>query len=212
MKPKSYKRGYPIAVLIGIEQSQAALWRIYSQVAKHKETIPFGGNRNDPKALYNFHESIINSIRPTIKEGVKSIIIASPSKTTFTQEFQNHIKTHHTWLIQGQNKAAFSTIVGSAITPTQIATLTKTPLFKELVEKTTAEETENLLDIIEKRLNAGNNLTCFSLEESEEIILNSQPLQKPKPEYLLITDNYLANSRNKNRLQRLIQIAAKQTS
>lgn len=208
MKPKPYKRGYPIAILIGTEQTQAALWKIYSQVAKHKETIPLNGIRNDSKALYNFNESIINSFRPALKEGIKSIIIAAPPKTTFAQELLNHIKTHHTWLIQGQNKATFSTIAGPAITPTQIATLTKTPMFKELLEKTTAEETENLLDILEKRLNSNNNLTRFSLEEAEEVILSNQPSQKLKPEYLLITDNYLANSRSKNRLQRLMQIAA----
>ncbi len=207
MKPKPYKRGYPVAVLIGTEQNTAALWAIYSQVAKHKENINLIGTRNDSKALYNFHESIINSLRPALKEGIKSIIIAAPPRTTFAQELLNHIKSHQTWLIQGQNKASFSTIAGSAITPTQIAALTKTPLFKELIEKTTAEDTENLLNILEKRLSGNNNLVRFSLEEAEETILNNQ-LQKLKPEYLLITDNYLANSRNKGRLQRLIQIAA----
>lgn len=208
MKPKTYKRGYPIAVLIGIEQTQAAIWTIYSQVAKHTKTTLLNGNRNDSKTLYNFHESIINSLRPILKEGIRSIIIASPQKTSFAQEFLAHIKTHNTWLIQGQNKAAFSTITGSAITPAQVAALTKTELFKGIVEETTAQETDNLLDILEKRLSTDNNLTCFSLEETEQAVLINHPPQKPKPEYLLITNDYLANTRSKNRLQRLMQIAA----
>ena len=47
----------------------------------------------------------------------------------------------------------------------------------------------------------------FSLEEAENIILGTQAAGKPKPEYLLLTDNYLSSSRQKNRVHRLLQIA-----
>ena len=211
MKSKSYKRGYPVAVLAGIEQNHAALWQVFSQVAKHQQTIPLTGDRKDPKALYNFHESIVNALRPTLKEGVRSIIIAAPAKTNYAQEFLNHIKAHHTWLLQGSNKATFSPITGSASTPPQVAALTKTPLFKQLIQETAAEETENLLEILEKRLNTADNLVLFSLEEAENLILGKQAAGKPLPEYLLLTDNYLSSSRQKNRLHRLIQIATNKT-
>ena len=207
MKPKAYKRGYPVAILIGIENDHAALWQVFSQVAKHQQTIPLNGDRKDSKAVYNFHESIINALRPTLKEGVRSIIIASPSKTNYAQDFLNHIKAHHTWLLQGPNKATFSPITGSASTPPQVAALTKTALFKQLINETTAEETENLLEILEKRLNETDNLVLFSLEEAENLILGKQATGKPKPEYLLLTDNYLSSSRQKNRVHRLLQIA-----
>jgi stalled ribosome rescue protein Dom34 len=207
MKPKAHRRGYPVAVLAGIESDHAALWQVFSQVAKHQQTIPLNGNRSDPKAVYNFHESILNALRPTLKEGVRSIIIASPAKTIYAQEFQNHIKTHQTWLLQGPNKATFSTITGSASTPSDVAALTKTAAFKQLVSETTAQETENLLEILEKRLSEADNLVLFSLEEAENLILSAQPAGKPKPEYLLLTDNYLSGSRRKNRVQRLLQIA-----
>ena len=144
---------------------------VFSQVAKQQQTIPLNGSRNDPKAAYSFHESIVNALRPTLKEGVRSVIIASPTKTSYAQEFLNHIKAHHTWLLQGANKAAFSTITGSASTPQQVAALTKTTAFKELISETTAQETENLLEILEKRLNAADNLVLFSLQEAENIIL-----------------------------------------
>jgi stalled ribosome rescue protein Dom34 len=207
MKTKAYKRGYPVAILIGIENDHAALWQVFSQVAKHQQTIPLNGDRKDSKAVYNFHESIINALRPTLKEGVRSIIIASPSKTNYAQDFLNHIRAHHTWLIQGPNKATFSPITGSASTPPQVAALTKTALFKQLINETTAEETENLLEILEKRLNETDNLVLFSLEEAENLILGKQATGKPKPEYLLLTDNYLSRSRQKNRVHRLLQIA-----
>ncbi len=147
---KPYRRGYPVAILVGIEQDHAALWQIFSQVAKHQQNVPINGLRTDQKAAYLFYETIVNALRPTFKEGVKSIIIASPSKTNYAQEFLNHVKAHHSWLFQGANKATFNLIVGSASSPTQVAVLTKTDAFKQLISQTTAEETENLLEIFEK--------------------------------------------------------------
>jgi stalled ribosome rescue protein Dom34 len=210
MSPKSYKRGYPVAVLIGIEQNHAALWQVFSQVAKHQENLPLNGDRNDPKALYNFHENLINALRPILKEGIRSIIVASPAKTNYSQQFLSHIKGHHNWLLQGTSKAVFSPITGSVSTPPQVAALTQTAIFKQLISDTTAQETENLLEILERRLNANStdNLVFFSLQEAEHIIFETQGEGKPKPDYLMLTDEYLSKSRQKYRVQRLMQISA----
>ena len=209
MKPKNYKRGYPVAVLVGIEQDHAALWHIFSQVAKQQQTIPLGGDRKDSKALYSFHEAIINALRPILKEGIKSIIAASPPRTSYAQDFLCHIKAHHTWLLQGPNKATFSQITGSASSPSQVSSLTKTDAFKQLIQDNAAEETENLLEILEKRLCKNDNLVLFSLQEAETLILNPQAPGKPQPEYLMLTDDYLTGTRQKNRVNRLMMIAAK---
>ena len=209
MKPKNYKRGYPVAVLIGIEQSHAALWYIFSQVAKQQQTISLNGERKDQKAIYRFHETLIDALRPVLKEGVRSIILASPARTSYAQDLLNHIKAHHAWLLQGTNKASFSPITGSASSPSQVAELTKTSKFKELIQANASEETENLLEILEKRLSKTDNLVLFSLQEAESIILFCQAPGKPQPEYLLLTNDYLACSRQKNRVNRLMQIAAR---
>jgi stalled ribosome rescue protein Dom34 len=208
MSPKSYRRGYPVAVLMGMEQNHASIWLVFSEVAKHQQNILLNGNRNDPKALYNFHETIVNALRPILKEGIRSIVVGSPLRTDYAQQFLNHIKGHHNWLIQGPGKAVFSPISGSASTPSQVADLTQTSMFKQLVSDTTAEETENLLEIVEKRLNATDNLVLFSLLEAEHLILDKQAEGKPKPEYLMLTDEYLSKSRQKYRVHRLMQIAA----
>jgi stalled ribosome rescue protein Dom34 len=209
LKPKRYRRGYPVAILAGIEEDTAVLWKVFSNVAKPEKTIHIKGARNNPKDLYNFHESIINAIRPTLKEGVRSIILASPTRTSHNQELINHIQQHHKWLTQGPNKAAFTTITGSATTPAQVAALTRTPTFRQLIKETTQEETENLIEILEKRINtADNNLVLFSLEEAERLILKRQKSNEPKPEYLMLTDKYLSSTRQKTRLHRLMQIAA----
>jgi stalled ribosome rescue protein Dom34 len=209
MKPKNYKRGYPVAVLVGIEGDHVALWYIFSQVAKQQQTIPLNGDRKDQKALYSFHETIVNALRPVLKEGVRSIIVASPARTIYASDFLFHVKSHHSWLMQGKNKASISQITGSASTPPQVAALTKTSTFKELIQENASEESEKLLEILEKRLNKTDNLVLFSLQEAESLILFPQAQGKPQPEYLLLTNDYLNNSHQKNRVNRLMQIAAK---
>lgn len=210
-RKKRYKRGYPVAILIGLEENIAVTWNVFSKVAKPQKTLHINGIRNNPKDLYNFHESIINAIRPTLREGVRSIILASPARTNHNQEFINHVYGHHKWLTQGPNKAAFSKITGSASTPSEVGLLTRTPIFHQIISETTSEETENLIEILEKRLNDSGkkNLVHFSLEEAENLILKRHKSGSPKPEYLLLTDRYLAENRAKSRLERLTQIAAK---
>ena len=111
--------------------------------------------------------------------------------------------------MQGTSKASISSITGSASAPPQVAALTKTTAFKQLIQENAAEETENLLEILEKRLSKTDNLVLFSLQEAENLILNQQAPGKPQPEYLMLTNDYLAGSRQKNRVNRLMMIAAK---
>jgi len=210
LNPKrGYRRGYPVAILAGLEDDRAVLWKVFSNVVKPEKTLWLDGTSNDPKAAYNFHESIINALRLTLKEGVRSIIIASPARTNYAQRFIDHVRGHHAWLVQGPNKAIFSEATGSASTLSEVAGLTRTPMFHQLISETTSEETENLIDLLEKRLNASNQNTIilYSLKETEDLIFGPQKPGRPKPEYLVLTDKYLSGSREKNRIHRLMQIA-----
>ncbi|MCL2173088.1 MAG: hypothetical protein LBH62_04330 [Nitrososphaerota archaeon] len=214
MVSKSYRRGYPVAVLVGVEQSTVAIWRIYSQVAKLEKSVHLEGGRSNAKAVYSFHEAVINVLRLSLKEGVKSIIVAAPQKTSYSQDFLSHVKEHHQWLFQGVNKASFKQIIGSAITQAQVGNITSSNEFKQSITDSAFEETENLRELLEKRLNTTTRLSSlasfvlFSLEEAEDAIYGSQEaLGKPMPEYLLLTDNYLLSEKRKGRLNRLMQIA-----
>jgi stalled ribosome rescue protein Dom34 len=206
---RGYRRGYPVAILAGLEDDRAVLWKIFSNVVKPEKTLRLDGSRNDPKALYNFHESIVNALRPTMKEGIRSVILASPARTNHAQKFIDHIRVHHAWLVQGRNKAIFSETTGSADTLGEVAALTRTPTFHRLISETTSDETENLIDLLEKRLSAPNQntLVLYSLEEIEDLILGPQKPINPKPEYLMLTDKHLSDSHEKNRIHRLMQIA-----
>ena len=207
---KKYKRGYPVAILAGFGEDRAVLWKVFSQVVKPEKTITLNGTRKDPKAIYSFHESVIDALRPTLKEGVRSIILSSLPRTNYAQGFLNHVQDHHAWLVQGPRKATFSQMTGAATTLPNVTALTRIPAFSRIIEETTTEETENLLDLLEKRLNAPSRevLVLYSLEEIENQILSPVKPGKPQSEYLLIADTYLSRSRMRYRVQRLMQIAA----
>ena len=210
LAPKSgYRRGYAVAVLVGLEEGSAAVWKVFSRVVKPETTLRLDGNRNNSKAVYNFHEAIIDSLRPTLKEGVRTVVLVSPPRTAFTREFTEHVNRHHSWLTQGANKTTFTEITGSAFTLFQVATLTRTPTFQELVKEATSEETSGLLDLLESRLNSSqsSNVVLYSLDEAEDVILYPRK-GNLKPECLLLTDKYLTSSPQKGRLNRLIQVAA----
>jgi stalled ribosome rescue protein Dom34 len=207
---KGYRRGYAVAMLIGLEKDCAVLWKVFSHVVKPEKTVPLNGDRTDPKALYNFHESIVNALRPTLNEGVGSYVVASPARTDYSEKLLKHIREHHAWLVQGPRKATFSQMTGAATTKPEVTALTRVPAFRRIIEETTTEETENLLELLEKRLNAPSKevLVLYSLEEIEDQILGAEKPGKPQPEYLLLTDVYLSRSRVRYRVQRLMQIAS----
>jgi len=207
---RTYRRGYPVAVLVGFEDDRAALWKVYSHVVKPERTVWLEETWNDQKAVYNFLEKIVNALRPTFNEGVRSIILASPARTDHAKKFVEHVRQHHTWLVQGPNKTAFSETVGTAGTLSEVAALVKTPGFRKLIDETTSQETEDLVSLLEKRLNSSDQSTriLYSLKEAEDLILSSHKPGRPDAEYLLLTNKYLSDSREKNRLHRLMQIAA----
>ena len=47
----------------------------------------------------------------------------------------------------------------------------------------------------------------YSLREIEDLVFDQWKEGKPKPEYLLLTNKYLSNSSEKNRINRLVQVA-----
>ena len=206
---KGYRRGYPVALLVGIEADRAVIWRIFSNVVKPEKTVHLNGARNDPKALYNFHELTVNALRSSLQEGARSVILVAPARTRYAHEFSSHIASHHAWLAQGSNKVTISEMVGSAATFFDVTELTKKTVLQQAVFDTTTAESANLLDRLEERLNAsqGESLVLYSFEEIEFLILGTSKIGKPTPEHLLLADKYLQNSRLKNRLHRLMQIA-----
>ena len=196
-------------MLIGLEEYRAVLWRIFSNVAKPLVTLTLDGVRSDGKALYSFHEAIVDALRSSLKEGVKSIVVAAPLKTDFPVVFLDHVRKHDAWLIQskGSNSATFGVVVGSAGKPHEVAELVKKKAFRDLLSKTTTSDAARVMDILEKWLNEDGARILYSLEEVEDIIYAQWTDGKAKPEYLMLTNEYLQNNPERNRLNRLLQIS-----
>ena len=211
-RKKRLKRGYPVAILIGIEERQAHIWQIFSEVVKPLNTIKLGNRKNkSKKQISEFHETIIDAIRSFMQEGIRSILISSPIKTDYAEIFLEHVKKHHAWLVQqkSQNVASFGVLIGHASTPSEVRELVQTEQYLNIIGDTTSREADKIIDVLEKRLNTeiSEEKFLFSLKEIEDLIYSRWEPEDLKPEYLLLTDKYLANSKQKNRLNKLQQIA-----
>lgn len=210
-RKRRYKRGYPVALLVGFENDHAVMWQIYSQVIKEYCRLELEGKRTDERVLYNFHESIIDAWRPLLKEGVGSVAVTAPMKTKYAADFLNHVQKHHINMIQSkkQNKANFAELVGSADQLHQVAELVKNKKFSDLIKNAISEEVDHIINILEKNLynTSGNVTVSYSLKEIEDIVYDQGTHRKFNAGYLILTDKYLASSKEKNRIHRLLQIS-----
>lgn len=199
-----------MAVLIGLEEDRAVLWRVFSNVAKSHVTLTLGGVRSDGRALYSFHEAIVDALRPVLKEGVKSIVVVAPMKTDFAHVFLDHVRKHDAWLVQtkGPNSATFGVLVGSASELHKVADLVKTKAFKDLITSTTSADADRIVDTLEKWLsNEDGARVLYSLREVEDLVYGQWTVGKVRPEYLMLTNEYLLKCKERNRVNRLLQIS-----
>ena len=210
-RKQGYKRGYSVALLVGFEDDHAVLWQVFSHVVKLHLTFKLGRKRTDERALYNFHESVVDALRPLLKEGVRSIVVTAPMKTTYAADFLDHVRKHHTYLIQSKmpNRATFAELVGSADQYHKVTELVKTKEFRKLIAETTSGEADHIVNALEKHLYStdSNSVVLFSLKEIEDIVYDQERNNDFRTEYLILTDNYLADSEDKNRIHRLLQIS-----
>jgi len=198
-----------VALLVGFEDDQAVMWQVFSHVVKLSGRLELDGKRTDEKVLYNFHESVVDALKPVLKEGIRSIVVTSPVRTTYATDFLEHVRKHHMYLIQSKspNRANFAKLVGSADDRIKVAELVKTKQFTELIAETISEEADQVVNRLEKHLYSNSSVVLYSLKEIEDIVYSREKSKTFRTEYLLLTDKYLATSKQKNRIHRLLQIA-----
>ncbi|MHA2131697.1 MAG: hypothetical protein ACW99L_17150 [Promethearchaeota archaeon] len=213
-RKRRVKRGHPIAVLIGLHDKDAVFWRIFSKTIRPYFKINRGRKRRnqDKKQLYHFHEEIINSLRPIIKEGIRSVILLSPPKKEYSDEFLNHVNKHHSWLLKkGDKQVVFSKIIGNqAKTQKDVYYLKTQDYFKDIVEETSNQEglliLEELTEIINRNEKSSKILYTWR-EIDHELKRFKQKPHLTKLNYIILTEEYLKNPKNRNKTQRILQIA-----
>ena len=213
-RKKRIKRGHPIAILIGLHNNDAVFWRIFSETIRLHFKINRGRKRKNQniKQLYHFHEEIINALRPIIKEGIRSVILLSPPKEEYSDEFLNHVNKHHSWLLKkGDRQVVFSKIIGNqAKTQKDVYYLQTQEYFKDIVDETSNREGFLILDELTEIINKNEKFSkiLFTWREVDhELKLIIKNSELPKPNYIILTVEYLKNPKNRNNTHRILQIA-----
>jgi stalled ribosome rescue protein Dom34 len=211
---KRTKRGHPIAILIGLHEKDAVFWRIYSEVIRFDSKIARRRKRRyqNEKQIYHFHEEIINTLRPIIKEGIRSIVLLTPPKEQYSDEFLNHVTKHHSWLLRkGAHQVVFSKIIGNqAKTQKDVFYLKSQDYFKDILKDISNREglliLEELAEIINKNEKFSKILYTWKEIDYELRYIQRNP-KLTKPNYIILTEEYLKNPKNRNKTHRILQIA-----
>jgi len=213
-RKKRPRRGHPVAVLIGLHDNDAVFWRIFSETIRPHFKISRGRKRRNQSKmqLYHFHEAIINTLRPVIKEGIRSVLLLSPPKEEYSDEFLNHVNKHHSWLLKKEDsQVIFSKIIGNqAKTQKDVYYLKTQDHFKEIVDKTSNQEALLILAELAKIINKNEKFSkvLYTWREIDyELKLIKQNSNLPKPNYIVLTEEYLKNPKNRNKTHRILQIA-----
>lgn len=187
-----------MATLVGLEEDQASIWQIYSESVKPFKLIQAGDE-------YGFYESIVDTLRPIIRQGVRSVLVAASDEKDY-EGFTNHIRKHHGWLLKGGslNTATFEHVPKPAADANQVRDLIKSRSFKEKLTEVSQEDIGQVVDVLEEHLNdpEGIETLLFTLREAEDAVHGDEK----SPEYILVTE--LFRARNRRRTDRLLQVAA----
>ncbi|MBN2335579.1 hypothetical protein JXL21_08460 [Candidatus Bathyarchaeota archaeon] len=191
------RRGYPLAVMIGIKGRVAVVWDIYSESAKKRQSIH---GEDD----YGFHESLVDAIRPGVKQGIKSVVVASADEGDY-RTFMRHVEKHQSWLLKGWelNTATFKHVALDAMDEGQVKTVVRTRGFMDGLSEASHGDEQHVMDVLEKRLSTSEGIETllYSLDEVEEALYGDGSL-----DYILVTEDFV--SRHRRRTQKILQIAA----
>jgi len=198
MPRRRRRRGYQTAVLIGLEGRKASLWNIFSESVQP-------GSQLQGEDAYSFYESVVDHLRPSVKQGIKSILVAAPSDRDYT-EFMGHLEKHQGWLLKGWslNTVTFERIPEPAMSIDQVRALVKSESFKEKLSSLHEDDVKPVIDALEKLLNdpEGIQRILFTIKEVEDAVYGKDP----RPEYILVTEKF--RSMHTRRVERLLQVAS----
>jgi stalled ribosome rescue protein Dom34 len=193
--PKRGRRGYPTAILIGLDEKKAHFWATYSESVKPSKEIERGGDNE--KFSYKFHEEVVETIRGLLAEGFTGIIITSEERTQHTSRLMEHIIKRHRWL---KERVTIRQISGRAGTASEVIQLIKANKLQETVQDATDETGERLFNLLDRALEENNVL--YTVEELYTA-LNAER----KPTAVLITEEFHRRNQRNRRFQSVIQIA-----
>lgn len=206
-----------MALLIGFEPMDIVFWKIFSQRPAYFKRIKVGRkiDNADDSQKYHLFEKIVDELRIQVKKGLKSFILVTPEKKDYATLFLDHINSHHKWLVSGKSprSAKFSSLQGSIPNKKAVLYWLQTQEFQDAIQSTIKKEAEDILELLERRIDQEEGLVLFSLREIESLLYSGGTKKKKfkdlpiVPEYILVTNEYIDATQRKHRVQRLLQIA-----
>jgi stalled ribosome rescue protein Dom34 len=193
--PKRGRRGYPTAILIGLDNQTANIWLIFSESIKQGKTITKNGD--DEKSVYKHNEEIVEAIRALLPEGFNQLIIASTEKYTRKAGFKDYLNRSHGWLTK---RLTIKELDMKAVTRTDVLQLIKNNRIQESVSEAAIETNDMIMERLEKALNGGQ--TIYTLRELAGVLASEKA-----PELILITEGFDAANRSSRLYQSTIQKA-----
>ena len=110
---------------------------------------------------------------------------------------------------KGENTVIFTEITGAANTQGDVFALVRQDYFKDMVEDASNQEAMLILDDLDELINKSNKYSkiLYTLKEIEKEIDKKWKENEIKPNYIIITDEYLENPQKKRKAHRILQIA-----
>ncbi len=193
--PRRGRRGYPAAILIGIDDEAAHIWLVYSESVKPGKNIGKGGDGE--KADYRFREEVIETIRALLPEGFNSVIVASEDKARLASLFAEHVTKHHRWL---KEKTTLRTLTGKVGTSNDVIQLIKANKLQDTVKAATEETGSMIAKQLERDLELGEVL--YTIDEDGDALERGL-----KPSKLIMTEKFYGSNQWRNRFQRIVQVS-----
>ncbi|TFH30557.1 MAG: hypothetical protein E4G98_01825 [Promethearchaeota archaeon] len=214
-RKKPSKRGYPVAVALSIyekKELQATLWQIFSSRIQGAQNYNLGRKfqNSDEKQKYHFFETLVNIIRPEIRQGVKALILFHPRDLDISTPFLEHLQKHHQWLFrQGKHQITLQTFHRRIKTLADIKILQEMPEYASFFADLLLNEAESALDFFEDLMNNPHFSIYYTFEEAEPYLKDLRdPKSKSSPlEYIFLTSLFRETCRKKQHMNNFLQMA-----
>jgi stalled ribosome rescue protein Dom34 len=193
--PRRGRRGYPTAILIGLDNHAAYFWTLYSESVKSYKIIQIDVDAD--KSTYRFHEEIVEIIRSLLHEGFTGIILTCEERTPYSKRFLDHVSKHHKWLGE---RAAIKVLTGKATRVGEVTQLIKANRLQETITNAVEETGIKLLEQLEKAIEEG--CIFYTIDELNYAINSNR-----KPITIMITEEFNQRNQTSRRYQSAIQIS-----
>jgi len=208
------RKGYSIGICIVFNEWGALVFQLLSKRPKLIKKVSLGKKyvNYDSKELYRFHEEVVNTMRPLIKEENKAVVVISPKKSKYWQNFSTHIKKGHKWL----DRVSFQQFESEANinNADQMSEIYFTEEFQIAIGQAREEESEQIeseFNRILSQMEDPMNI-LYSLAEIEDFLKEIRKTKRRNDGMLLLSHKFLTENQSKPRFQRIRQLAKNQGS